>query len=340
MLAMHLLPYEYRPSGRRTIVRFPYQVRVLDLDGKVLFSQTWTAEDLDGEVSLGQNNQGVTPESLRAENPIPYREGLAELRDILRGRIVITLDPIPKLRPLGLKVRRRYLCDLARFEGLRMLLPTEAYPHQKSDAVSLRVFRTTVLHLPPGPDITPIAEAAENELALFRLVAQDWWEYAEDVSWWEYPKGAHDYGADDLDERPNEYEWRYLLPRGSGMPPPASVGPSSTTGKRAAERKQSSSPPHKRECGVQNVGVFGTGPSSVAGTSTLAPQGAGPVEPGGAHEVSSSSEEGEATEEGEGEAREGETRDGQRSPHHSTGHSSRGHSPSKSKTSSPKKHCP
>ena len=67
----------------------------------MLLNQTWSAQGLDGELVVGINNQGETAESLAVGNPVPYRDGLAQLYDQLAGRVIVTVDAPTGCAQLG-----------------------------------------------------------------------------------------------------------------------------------------------------------------------------------------------------------------------------------------------
>ena len=110
--------------------------------------------------------------------------------------------------------------------------------------------------------MTSVAEGCEVARKLLAICEQKWWAEADAIDNYRYPRGSGDYGAEDVDARPRIYEWRNLLPHGSAIPPRASVEVGAVTpGKRAGERRDSRSPPRKRDRGVgePRKGVFGTG---------------------------------------------------------------------------------
>ena len=93
-----------------------------------------------------------------------------QLKQLLHHRVIVTIDAPQKLLPLGLKVKERYLCDLARSEGLPARLLSAARPNQKSDAVALETYRVHILKLPEGPGAPSIDEACKHLIALFSLI--------------------------------------------------------------------------------------------------------------------------------------------------------------------------
>ena len=78
------------------------------------------------------------------------------------------------------------------------MLPKDAWPTQSGKAVALRHFRVHLLHLPEGPEMTPIAEVCEAVRRLFAMVHQDWWAKAAEMYVFQYPAGSGEYGADDI----------------------------------------------------------------------------------------------------------------------------------------------
>ena len=160
---------------------------------------------------------------------------------------MIAFDPASKLRPLGITVHSRHLCDLARFEPLFGQLPREVWPKNVGNAVAMKHFRVHILCLPEGPEMTPIAEVCESARRLFQVVREDLWTVVANMYVYQYQRRSGDYGADDGNPRPRVYDWRNLLPRGSIIPPPTSKCMAGRRNEQTGERGQHETQPADEE---------------------------------------------------------------------------------------------